>query len=145
MTGIVVGAEGGLLRLGGRGALGSTPVLGRHRAGSGPAELAPGPGSRASANGFGGVGEPIDLVFDDSAAVAAPDTTAGALNCAFFGFPTTGGGSGNIAAFGDTTTTVQTADMCRARTFPQPGVYPYHSTLTGAAGTIVVTDGSDDS
>lgn len=94
--------------------------------------------------GFGGVGEPIDVVFDDSAAVAAPDTTAGALNCSFFGFPTTGGGSGNIAAFGDTTTTVQTADMCRARTFPQPGVYPYHSTLTGAAGTIVVTDGSDD-
>jgi len=89
----------------------------------------------------GSTGQPVDVTFDDSSNVSAPDTT-GIVNCRLLNFPTPGGGSGNIPAFGDTTSTFQrTANMCRARRFNVPGTYLYQSVLTGARGTVVVTTG----
>lgn len=58
------------------------------------------------------------------------------------GFPATG--TGNIPAFGGpyalTTGDFITdfGSVVKARQFSQPGTYPYHSTLTGAHGVIVV-------
>ena len=54
-------------------------------------------------------------------------------------------GTGNIAEFGDTTTTMLTDKICRMRSFPVPGIYRYHSVATGATGQIVVTYGSSGS
>lgn len=56
--------------------------------------------------------------------------------------------SGNIDAFGVPTTIDGQIDPMatwhnrRARTFPVPGTYTYHSTSSGATGTIVVVDES---
>ncbi|MHB2032730.1 MAG: Ig-like domain-containing protein [Gemmatimonadaceae bacterium] len=93
-----------------------------------------------NASRWGASGQPVDIVWDDSSNVAAPDST-GILSCQLFGFPSAGGPGGNVAAFGDTTQSGPMPNGCRARKFPTAGVYPYHSTLTGATGEVVVTDG----
>lgn len=84
-------------------------------------------------------GQPVDVVFDDTPNVAEH----GAVSCANAGI-TDPGGTGNIAAFGelqDPQAPTLSAENCRSRSFPVPGVYAYHSALTGATGRVVVTTG----
>ncbi|MHB2033880.1 MAG: hypothetical protein ACYCVE_10995 [Gemmatimonadaceae bacterium] len=87
----------------------------------------------------GGYGLPIDIVFDDSSSA-----TASSLTChSYLSLFPADGGTGNIAAFGDTNrifSKINFANICRARTFLKPGEYHYHSTLSPATGTVVVTD-----
>ncbi len=75
-----------------------------------------------------------DVTFDNPAAV-----DSSALYCYFaqFGFPWLCG-TGNIEPFALDTTIVG-SDL-RARAFPLPGTYNYHSTLFGTTGVIVVVD-----
>lgn len=68
-------------------------------------------------------GRDVDVVFDDPANVAEDSTLC---FC----------GSGNIEAFGDTTGVG--FDGFRARRFRVAGTYRYHSTITGAEGTVTV-------
>jgi hypothetical protein len=85
-------------------------------------------------------GQPVDIVFDDPTNVVEH----GAANCDYFAISTGDvGGGGDIQGFGeaqDPTAFLSVAN-CRSRRFPVPGVYPYHSTLTGATGKVIVSDG----
>ena len=108
----------------------------------GPSSITVAPGATVLWINAGIIGSPrqqVDVTFDDSANVVAADTTY--LNCHVLGFPATGSGTGNIAAFGDTSTTTVSAQGCRARRFNVASTYHYHSVLTGATGTVVVTTG----
>jgi hypothetical protein len=83
-------------------------------------------------------GQPVDVVFDDPTNVLEHGPVT---DCAAMPEPP---GGGNIAAFGapqDPAAPALDPENCRSRQFPTPGVYTYHSTITGAAGRIVVNDG----
>jgi plastocyanin len=101
-----------------------------------PSEVTISPGG--TVRWYNGTGTPVDVTFDAPTDVAE----RGALTTCGDGDP---GGAGDVPAFGDTTRDVTSAANCRSRRFPVPGVYPYHSTLTGVAGRVVVTDGLSDS
>jgi hypothetical protein len=75
-----------------------------------------------------------DVTFDNPAAV-----DSSALYCFYaqFGFPWLCA-TGNIAPFANDTT-ILGSDL-RARSFPVPGTYLYHSTIFGTTGKIVVID-----
>lgn len=80
----------------------------------------------------------IDVVFDDPANV----DSAAALNFPDF-YPYTG--RGNFTGLYNDTTSLNNGDfdtyifhILRARSFPVPGTYHYHSTIYGSTGTIVV-------
>jgi plastocyanin len=78
---------------------------------------------------------PVDVTFDDSTRVAE-DTVD------FFGSHT---GPGNIAPPVDCRADVPLAfvfNCIKGRAFPQAGTFTYHSTLTGAAGQVIVVDES---
>jgi plastocyanin len=82
-------------------------------------------------------GKQVDVVFDDPTNVVEH----GAINCANLPEPP---GGGNIPAFGvpqDSLAPTLDAENCRSRRFPVQGVYPYHSSITGAMGRVVVNDG----
>jgi plastocyanin len=85
-------------------------------------------------------GDPVDVTFADPSGVAEH----GALGCAAGGVVDPGG-AGDIPAFGVPPTQGDTlmVENCRSRRFPTPGVYEYHSPLTGATGRVVVGDGLD--
>jgi plastocyanin len=68
-------------------------------------------------------GRDVDVVFDDPANVTEDSTMC---FC----------GSGNMEAFGDTTGVG--FDGLRSRRFRVAGTYHYHSTITGATGTVTV-------
>lgn len=73
----------------------------------------------------------LDIVFDDPTNVAdIPEVcaTSGEAMC----------GGGNIAPFDGSGGLLNSA---RGRRFPVPGVYPFHSKLTGFTGKVIVTDG----
>jgi plastocyanin len=83
-------------------------------------------------------GQAVDVVFDDPTNVLEHGPVT---DCA--GQPEPPGG-GNIAAFGvpqDPQAAALDPQNCRSRRFPVAGTYPYHSTVTGAKGRIVVNDG----
>jgi plastocyanin len=90
-------------------------------------------------------GQPVDVTFDDPTNVTERATVRCILGTA------DPGGTGDIPAFGDTTTAkvgnvpVPSAANCRSRRFPAPGVYPYYSPLTGATGRIIVATGVPES
>jgi plastocyanin len=86
-------------------------------------------------------GEPADIVFDDPGAALEH---LGSVSCAKGGVVDSGG-SGDIPAFGAPLVpdAPLAAENCRSRRFLAPGVYPYHSPLTGATGRVVVSDGLD--
>ncbi|MBX6330254.1 MAG: Ig-like domain-containing protein [Gemmatimonadaceae bacterium] len=74
-----------------------------------------------------------DVTFDDPTNVAAD--TVGIFGPLHLGVS----GPGNIPAV--TTCTSDNPFGCfRSRTFPVPGVYTFHSTLTGASGQVTVVD-----
>ena len=89
-------------------------------------------------------GQPADVVFDDPTNVQSADSVAFRHNFNNWVIPTQGGG--NIAPWTTQIDTIgyynghvpQTVALARARTFPVPGTYPYHSTLYGTAGVIHV-------
>ena len=87
--------------------------------------------------------ESIDIVFDDpSGPVLGVDTTGLSSFYQFlFRFPYDTAG-GNIAPFADPDTTPDPTQIRRgidrARRFPVPGTYHFHSALRGATGTIIV-------
>jgi hypothetical protein len=85
----------------------------------------------------------VDVVFDDSSAVQAVDSATflngfcGLVQLCYI--PTQGGG--NIRAFAPVDTgSLQGQDTLgvRARSFPTPGTYRYHSALYGTSGIIHV-------
>ena len=83
-------------------------------------------------------GQPVDVVFDDPTNVLEHGPVT---DCAAQPEPP---GGGDIAAFGvaqDPLAPTLDPENCRSRQFPVPGVYPYHSALTGATGRVVVNDG----
>jgi hypothetical protein len=91
-------------------------------------------------------GQPMDVTFDDATNIREATTICDALESAFAPFVVQVYGStefpcdaGNIPAFSDTAAFNQL--NFRVRQFPVPGVYPYHNTLTGASGRIIVTGG----
>jgi hypothetical protein len=94
-----------------------------------PAQLVGGPGVVVLINNQ--TSEASDVTFDDPTNVAQDD-----LHCAFIPAYC---GSGNVAPFVRDTTS-PTGSIGRARRFPVPGTYPYHSTTFGTSGTIVVVD-----
>ncbi|HEV7703860.1 MAG TPA: hypothetical protein VGO46_06180 [Gemmatimonadaceae bacterium] len=78
---------------------------------------------------------PVDITFDDPTHVAE-DTVN------FFGGHT---GGGDIAPPDGCKSAVPFASLLnciKGRAFPDAGVYAYHSTLTGAAGQVIVVDES---
>lgn len=82
-------------------------------------------------------GKQADVVFDDPTNVLEH----GAIDCA--GLPEPAGG-GDVPPFGvpqDSLAPSLDAENCRSRRFPVPGIYPYHSSITGATGRVVVNDG----
>ena len=83
-------------------------------------------------------GQPVDIVFDDPTNVV----DHGPVSCTN-STTVDSGGIGNIARFGEPQDPKSnlTAENCRSRRFAVAGVYPYHSTLTGARGRVVVSDG----
>ena len=78
-------------------------------------------------------GGPVDVIFDAPANVAEITSLCIALGGAFCG-------AGNISVFDGSSG--DPLDQTRGRLFPVPGVYSYRSTLTGATGRVVVTDGA---
>lgn len=78
-------------------------------------------------------GGPVDVIFDAPANVAEITSLCIALGGAFCG-------AGNISVFDGSSG--DALDQSRGRLFPVPGVYSYRSTLTGATGRVVVTDGA---
>jgi len=99
-------------------------------------------------------GDSVDVTFDDTTNVADPSLVPGpgATACntmsndpgSYGPGPQCGSGNmmlpiGTLAPDGRPigSTTIQ------MRQFPVPGVYPYHSTRTGAAGRVIVTDDPD--
>jgi plastocyanin len=83
-------------------------------------------------------GQPADVVFDDPTDIVIH----GAVSCAAAGAADQGG-AGNIASFGEPQdpNVALSSENCRSRRFLSSGVYPYQSTLTGARGRVVVSDG----
>ena len=75
---------------------------------------------------------PTDVTFDDPTNVAQADSY-----CGFF--PNLCG-TGNIAAWVRDPNDDSGITGLRARRFPVPGTYTYHSTIFGSTGTIVIAD-----
>lgn len=99
----------------------------------GPSEITIAPG--AMMIWLNSSGEPVDVTFDDPTNVVAGTVGCGA------GDP---GEAGDAPAFGvpldPDPEAPPSAANCRTRSFPVAGVYPYHSTATGATGRVVVTE-----
>ena len=85
---------------------------------------------------FNGSLTPVDVTFDDPTLVAERIPTG--VRCPF---GVDSGGVGNILPFGGLDVRINFPGNCKSRRFPVAGIYPYRSTLTGATGRIVVTDG----
>jgi plastocyanin len=101
----------------------------------GPADITVAPGGAVLWLNLSGT--QADVVFDDPTNVVEH----GAISCANPDEPLD---AGNIAAFGvpqDSLAPSLDAENCRSRRFPVAGVYPYHTSLTGATGRVVVADG----
>lgn len=79
---------------------------------------------------------PTDVTLDDPANVGQDDR-----DCVFFPYFC---GTGNIDAWARDPADETGLSAVRARSFPVPGVYTYHSTLFGTTGTIVVVNDPDD-
>ncbi|HXT48862.1 MAG TPA: Ig-like domain-containing protein [Gemmatimonadaceae bacterium] len=75
---------------------------------------------------------PTDVTFDDPTNVAQAD-----LYC---GFLPSLCGTGNIDAWAKDPTDDSGITGLRARRFPVPGTYTFHSTIFGSTGTIVIAD-----
>jgi hypothetical protein len=75
---------------------------------------------------------PTDVTFDDPTNVAQADQY-----CVFF---ETLCGTGNIDAWARDPTDDSGVTGLRARSFPVPGTYTFHSTIFGSTGTIVIAD-----
>ena len=73
-----------------------------------------------------------DVTFDDPTNVAQADTYCGFLPSLC--------GTGNIAAWARDSTDDSGVTGLRARRFPVPGTYTFHSTIFGTTGTIVIAD-----
>lgn len=94
------------------------------------------------------LGDTVDVTFDDPTDVNEPPATLCGTFPAVFGHPGNYCGSGNVLVpqvSSDTTggSFLATMATLRARQFPKPGVYPFHSVRTGATGRIVVTANPD--
>ncbi|HWZ57800.1 MAG TPA: hypothetical protein VNW46_02400 [Gemmatimonadaceae bacterium] len=76
-------------------------------------------------------GQNADVAFDDSTDVQA----AAVLFYGFFPIPATG--AGNIPPF-PSGVGIASRPSTRARSFPKPGTYSYHSRLYNTTGTIIV-------
>lgn len=76
--------------------------------------------------------DPTDLTFDDPTNVAQDDRDCAALPwfC----------GTGSIEAWAKDPADQWGLSAVRARSFPVPGTYTYHSTIFGTSGRIVVVD-----
>lgn len=95
-----------------------------------PSYVELGPGARVL---FGNSDAPAtDITFDDPTNVAQDD-----VYCSYFANLC---GSGNIAAWTRDPTDDSGITGLRARLFPVPGTYPFHSTIFGTSGTIVIVD-----
>jgi hypothetical protein len=79
---------------------------------------------------------PTDITFDDPTDVAQAD-----IYCGFLPYFC---GTGNIDAWARDPADETGLSAVRARRFPVPGTYTYHSTLFGTTGTIVVVNEPDD-
>jgi hypothetical protein len=108
--------------------VGGRPVLGFS-----PGRLTMGPGATVFFDNA--TTTKIDVTFDNPAPVDSSPTW-----CAIGGFISAPWlcGTGNIAPFASDSTI--NASGIRVRTFPVPGTYPFHSTLFGTTGEIVVVD-----
>jgi plastocyanin len=94
-----------------------------------PAEVWLGPGGTVVWVNF--LGKEADVVFDDPAS-AVENTTY----CTFFGLC----GSGNIEPFNPPLDDPNFFAHARARRFPVPGTYTYHSAIYGITGKVIVMD-----
>lgn len=81
---------------------------------------------------FNNTGVATDLTFDDPTNIAQDDR-----DCAFLPWFC---GTGSIAAWAKDSSDPTGLSAARARRFPVPGTYPYHSTIFGTTGRIVVVD-----
>jgi hypothetical protein len=95
-----------------------------------PSYVELGPGARIL---FGNSDAPAtDITFDDPTNVAQDD-----FYCSIIASLC---GSGNIAAWARDPTDDSGISGLRSRLFPVPGTYPFHSTIFGTSGTIVIVD-----
>jgi plastocyanin len=95
-----------------------------------PASLTVGPGARVFF--FTSSPNKTDVTFDDPTNVAQDDE-----DCEFIPFLC---GTGNIEPFAIDPGDPDNPVTARARRFPVPGTYSYHSTIFGTTGTIVVVN-----
>jgi plastocyanin len=81
---------------------------------------------------FNNTGVATDITFDDPTNVAQDDR-----DCAYVPWFC---GTGSIAAWAKDSSDPTGLSASRARRFPVPGTYTYHSTIFGTTGRIVVVD-----
>lgn len=84
--------------------------------------------------------EAVDVIFDDPTNVAEPPAVMCDLMAAFFGPGSCG--VGNIAPYigFDPPGDGSSFPPLRIRQFPVAGIYPFHSTFTGATGQVIVLE-----